>query len=203
MDIAALVACSGSSLADSKTTPSKALLRPPLRLLPAATTDCFGHRPTSLTTTCFGHPPATQTPAHPHCFTFLCELHLSLGNGHMEKDLILNCGSQRVLGNMGFECHSPGFNERESGTEERGEEMEEVREGAGWRWTKAANCWIWRRRYGGGRIWNRCSFVQRRGEEIEEMHRICGTAVTDEGPLRMVGSRGGDGAGWPDLVVCG
>ncbi|KAK1282096.1 hypothetical protein QJS10_CPB22g00440 [Acorus calamus] len=37
----------------------------PLRLLPAATTDCFGHRPTSPTTTCFGHPLATQTPAHP------------------------------------------------------------------------------------------------------------------------------------------
>ncbi|KAK1311902.1 hypothetical protein QJS10_CPA07g01124 [Acorus calamus] len=71
--------------------------------------------------------------------------------------------------------------------------MEEVRPGGGggwWRWTKdRANCRIWRRR--------------RRGEEMEEIRRICGTAVTDDGPLRMVGSGGGDGAGWPDLLICG
>ncbi|KAK1308714.1 Telomere repeat-binding protein 4 [Acorus calamus] len=41
-----------------------------------------------------------------------------LGIGHVEKDSQLNYGSQSVLGNMGSECHSPGFNERESGAEE-------------------------------------------------------------------------------------
>ncbi|KAK1262826.1 hypothetical protein QJS04_geneDACA011990 [Acorus gramineus] len=41
------------------------------------------------------------------------------------------------------------------------------------------------------------------GGDGGDARRICETAVTDEGPLRMVGSRGGDGAGWPDLVVCG